>query len=165
MARGLVLPDALVSVLSDLGYLWPDADEVRLMQLGQAWTGLQSKLDGLAQEARQAAEQVWLHNKGSDVDAFKAAWEKAEDGLDTLDKNASGVVVVGAIILVCAIVVLMLKIWVIVQLTLLVIAIAQAIATAAITFGASLLEIPVFKEIFGRVINLLISRATVILLG
>ncbi len=165
MARGLDLPDALVTLLSDLGYLWPDADEVRLMQLGQAWVGLQSKLEGFATDAQKAAERVWTHNKGDDIDAFKAAWAEAENALDTLQKDADGVPVVGAIILVCALVVLMLKIWVIVQLVLLAIAIAQAIATAAITFGASLLEIPVFKEIFGRIINLLISRALVILLG
>ncbi|MFD2077806.1 hypothetical protein SAMN05421678_12443 [Actinopolymorpha cephalotaxi] len=165
MARGLDLPDSLVTVLSELGYLWPDADEVRLMQLGQAWVSLQSKLDGVVTEAQRAAEQVWTHNKGDDVNAFKEAWGKAEDALDTLQKDATGVVVVGALILVCAVVVLMLKIWVITQLVLLVIAIAQAIATAPITFGASLLEIPVFKEIFGRIINLLISQALEVLLG
>ncbi|WP_020577839.1 hypothetical protein [Actinopolymorpha alba] len=165
MARGLTLPGPLVTLLSDLGYLWPDADEVRLMQLGQAWVSLQSKLDGFAEEAQRAAERVWTENQGTDVDAFKEAWGRPEDALDTLRKDSTGVTVVGALILVCALVVLMLKIWVIIQLVLLAIAIAQAIATAAVSFGASLLEIPVFKEIFGRIINLLISRALEVLLG
>lgn len=159
MARGLVLPGSLVSILSDLGYLWPDADEVRLTQLGGVWVSLQSKLDELVGQAQTLASSVMENNKGDDVDAFKAAWEEAENPLDTLGKDATGTPIVGAVTIMCALVVLLLKIWVIVQLILLAIAIAQAITTAAITFGASLLEIPVFKEIFGRIINLLISQA------
>lgn len=45
------------------------------------------------------------------------------------------------------------------------IAIAQAIALAVPTFGASLLSIPVVKEIIGRIINLLIDRSLAVLLG
>jgi hypothetical protein len=165
MAQGIVLPGPLVTLLSELGYLWPDADEVRLMQLGQAWMEVQGKLDEVVQQAQETAERVWNENHDDAIDAFKTSWEAPDGGLDTLRQNATGVMVVGAIILVCAIVVLMLKIWVIVQLVMLAIAIVQAIAAAAPTFGASLLTIPVVKEIIGRIINLLISRALVVLLG
>jgi hypothetical protein len=61
--------------------------------------------------------------------------------------------------------VLALKINVIVQLTILLIEIIQAIATAAPTFGASLLEIPVFKKITDMAINLIISQAMEAILG
>jgi hypothetical protein len=165
MAQGMTLPGPLVSLLSDLGYLWPDADEVRLMQLGQAWLNAQSGLDEVVEQAQRAAEKVWTENQDDAIDAFKASWEARDDGLDTLHQNATGVVVVGAIILLCSIVVLMLKIWVIIQLVMLAIAIAQAIALAVPTFGASLLSIPVVKEIIGRIINLLINRSLVVLLG
>ncbi|MBM7783623.1 WXG100-like domain-containing protein [Tenggerimyces flavus] len=165
MAQGITLPGPLITLLSDLGYLWPDADEVRLLELGQAWADVYSKLDGVVEQAQQAAQKVWTENEDDAIDAFKTSWEAKDDGVQTLTDNATGVMLVGAIILVCAIVVLMLKIWVIVQLVLLAIAIAQAIATAIPTFGASLLEIPVFKEIFGRIINLLISRSLTVLLG
>jgi hypothetical protein len=77
----------------------------------------------------------------------------------------AGVVIVGALVMVCAAVVLTLKVWVIDQLVLLAAAVVEAIATAPITFGASLLEIPVFKEIADRIINLLISQAMQVLLG
>jgi hypothetical protein len=165
MAQGITLPGSLVTLLSELGYLWPDADEVRLLELGQAWISVQGGLDEIVEQAQTIAGRVWTENHDDAIDAFKASWEAKDDGVATLTQNATGVLVVGAVILVCAIVVLMLKIWVIVQLVTLAIAIIQAIALAVPTFGASLLSIPIVKEIIGRIINLLISRAMVVLLG
>ena len=43
--------------------------------------------------------------------------------------------------------------------------IVEAIATSEITFGASLLEIPVFKKIADMVINALINEALGVILG
>ena len=165
MAPGLDLPGGLITLLNDLGYVWPDADEVRLLQIGQAWVDLQGTLAPHLQAVNTAAAGVWTTNSGADVDAFRAMW--AEDGgaADTLTKDMAGVVIVGALVMVSAAVVLMLKIWVIAQLVMLAIAVVEAIATAPITFGASLLEIPVFKEIVDRIINLLISQAMQVLLG
>lgn len=68
--------------------------------------------------------------------------------------------IIGIGLIVAAGVVLALKIQVIVQLVLLAIQIAQAIATAVATFGASLLEIPIFKMITGMIIDQLIGMAT-----
>ena len=58
-----------------------------------------------------------------------------------------------------------MKINVIVQLTILLIQIIQAIATAAPTFGASLLEIPVFKKLTDIVLGVLIDQAIGVVLG
>ena len=165
MASGLDLPGGLITLLNDLGYVWPDADEVRLLQIGHAWVDLQGALAPHLQAANTAAAGVWAANSGTDVDAFKTLWGEDGAASDTLTKDMSGVVIVGALVMVCAAVVLTLKIWVIAQLVLLAIAVVQAIATAPITFGASLLEIPVFKEIADRIINLLISKALQVLLG
>ena len=71
----------------------------------------------------------------------------------------------GACVFVCAGVVLALKINVIVQLTILLIEIIQAIATSVPTCGASLLEIPAFKKLTDMLINFLISKAMEVLLG
>ena len=62
----------------------------------------------------------------------------------------------------CAAIVLALKIAVIVQLAILAFQVAQAIATAVVTFGASLAEIPIFqiisREIVGALIDQVIGR-------
>jgi ABC-type lipoprotein release transport system permease subunit len=68
-------------------------------------------------------------------------------------------------LMIAAAVVLVLKIHVIVQLTMLAIEIAQAIATAGPTLGASPAEIPIFKELTGFVIDILIDQAIGALLG
>jgi len=164
---GLTPPGVVVTLLNDLGYIWPDADEVRLTQLGQAWLDLQTTLQGhLADaDADRAANAVWTHNTGKDIAAFQSFWLQSGGAIDTLAKDVTGVAVVGAVVLVASAVVLALKIWVIAQLVILAIAVAQAIATAPLTFGASLLEIPVFKEIAGRILNLAISQAVAVLLG
>lgn len=65
----------------------------------------------------------------------------------------------GAGLMICAAIVLALKIAVIVQLTLLAIQIAQAIATAGPTFGASLLEIPVFQTLTRTIVGNLMQEA------
>jgi hypothetical protein len=67
--------------------------------------------------------------------------------------------IIGAGLMVCAGIVLALKINVIVQLVQLAIEIASAIAEAVATFGASLLEIPIFKEITSLIIDQLINMA------
>lgn len=165
MASGLDLPSGLITFLNDLGYVWPDADEVRLVQVGQAWVDLQAALAPHLQAANAAAASVWTANSGADIDAFQLAWAADGAAADTLTKDMSGVVIVGALVIACAAIVLALKVWVIAQLVLLAIAVVQAIATAPITFGASLLEIPVFKEIADRIINALIGKAMAALLG
>lgn len=162
---GLTPPGVVVTLLNDLGYIWPDADEVRLTQLGQAWLDLQTTLQGHLADADRAASAVWTHNTGKDIAAFQSFWLQSGGAIDTLAKDVTGVAVVGAVVMVASAVVLALKIWVIVQLVIRAIAVAQAIATAPLTFGASLLEIPVFKEIAGRILNLAISQAVAVLLG
>ncbi len=165
VASRLDLPSGLITLLNDLGYVWPDADEVRLLQIGQAWEDLQGALAPHLEAANAAAASVWTTNSGTDIDAFQLACGEEGAAADTLTKDMSGIAMVGALVMVCAAVVLTLKIWVIAQLVLLAVAVVQAIATAPITFGASLLEIPVFKEIADRIINALIGKALQVLLG
>ncbi|MEE3920570.1 hypothetical protein V2I01_27060 [Micromonospora sp. BRA006-A] len=59
----------------------------------------------------------------------------------------------GAGLIICAAIVLALKIAVIVQLAILAFEVAQAIATAVVTFGASLAEIPIFQIITREIVG------------
>jgi hypothetical protein len=123
------------------------------------------QLGPIAERANAAARSVWEGNQGDAVDAFRAKWSAQESAPAALHDSLTGASMMGPLLIAAAAIVLALKINVIVQLTLLVIEIAEAIATAAPTFGASLLEIPVFKEITNRLVNLLISLATDQILG
>lgn len=162
---GLEIPGELADLLNELGYLWPKTDETALLGIGQSWTGFSATLDALAAEADAAMRTAVGANSGEAIDAFVARWSTAHSAASALQSATTGTPVIGAAVILCAGVVLALKINVIVQLTILLVQIIQAIATAPATFGVSLVEIPVFKKITELAINFLISQALETILG
>jgi hypothetical protein len=162
---GLQLPSELISLLGMLGYTWPEADETKLFEMGQRWMSFSGTLESDISTANAAAQRVWSGNTGQGIDAFRNAWSGGDAASANLLTASDGVMLIGAGLFVMGAVVLALKVNVIVQLVILAFQIAQAIATAAATFGASLLEIPIFKEITGMIIDFLIDQAMQVLLG
>ncbi|ACY96078.1 hypothetical protein [Thermomonospora curvata] len=156
---GLQLPGELVSLLSMLGFTWPEADETELLKMGNAWLRFAAAHEGPLGELDGHAHQVWQNNRADDIDAFRNAWNRPDAPKANLEDFGTAANIIGAGLMVCAGIVLALKINVIIQLTILAIQIAQAIATAAATFGASLLEIPIFKMITKFAIDMLIDMA------
>ena len=156
---GLDLPGPLETLLNDLGYTWPETDETDLFSLGSTWLQLGGSLGQIQQTADTAAQQVSAVNQGEAIDAFLKKWAGENAPAKVLADASSGVQFGGAALLLCAGVVLALKINTIVNLTILACEIAEAIATAVPTFGASLAEIPVFKEITDRIIQAIINEA------
>jgi len=162
---GIELPGELADLLNELGYIWPKVDEEKLVQLGQRWIDLGSTLRGTAQDANAVATAVWTDNTGQAIEAFRVGWGEQDSPMSVLRDSMVAAPVVGACLFVCAAVVLALKINVIIQLTILAIEIIQAIATAAVSFGASLLELPVFKKLADLAINFIITQAMEAILG
>ncbi|MEV6343792.1 hypothetical protein [Actinoplanes sp. NPDC051851] len=162
---GLQLPSELVSVLGMLGYNWPEADETKLFEMGQAWVAFTEPLRTGVSDADAAAQLVWAGNEGSAVEAFQQRWNDPESAKGNLDDGATAATMIGAGLMVCAGIVLALKINVIIQLTLLAIEIAEAIATAVVTLGASLAEIPIFKMITELIVEQLTDLALNAVLG
>jgi hypothetical protein len=162
---GLQLPAEVATLLNDVGYIWPNCDETALIELGQKWIALGDSLSQYSQQARTAAGTALADNAGMAIDAFQTKWSANKSAANVLDQAASGAPVVGAVMFVCAGVVLALKIAVIIQLTILLMEIIEAIVTAPETAGGSLLEIPVVKKLCGMAINLLINMALTVILG
>jgi len=160
-----MLPGEVADLLNDLGYIWPKSDETKLFELGQHWIDFGSTIDEVAQDADHAAALAWSSNRGDSIEAFRRYWSADDAPSHSCHAGTTGSIAVGGALIVCAAAVLALKINVIVQLTILLIEIAEALATAVPTFGASLLEIPVFKKLTDMLINLLISTAMEVVLG
>ncbi|PWU43441.1 hypothetical protein DLE60_16145 [Micromonospora globispora] len=156
---GLQIPGELRSLLDILGYTWPASDEQKLFELGQAWIEFSDEIVEFVNGAITGATNALTGNEGGDIAAFGKWWADQESPLASALSNVTGAVVGGAGLIICAAIVLALKIAVIVQLTLLAIEIAQAIATAGPTFGASLLEIPVFQTLARTIIGNLMQEA------
>ncbi len=155
---GLELPGALERLLNDLGFTWPEVDEQQLFELGSTWLGFGGQLGQHQQSAQMAAQQVAIQNQGAAVDAFLAKWSGHNAPAGVLGDAGTGVQMGGAALYLCAGLVLGLKINTIINLTILAFEIAEALATAVPTFGASLAEIPVFKEVTNRCINAIINE-------
>jgi hypothetical protein len=162
---GINIPGELADLLNELGYIWPKVDEDKLFQLGQYWIGFGGDLQTSVQQAGSNASKVWDSNKGDAVEAFKQKWQDKDSPNAVLTDGVTAAQLIGACLFICALIVLALKINVIVQVTILLIEIIEAIATAVPTFGASLLEIPVFKKIADLAINFIISKAMEAILG
>jgi len=157
---GMQLPSELVSILGMLGYDWPESDEEKLFDLAGTWTGMAETISGSVEELNSAARTVIDNNYGSDIDAFSAEWDDEESSGRNIGDTSDPSNVIGIGLTIAAGLILALKIQVIVQLALLAFQIAQAIATAVVTFGASLLQIPIFKTITGMIIDQLVGMAT-----
>lgn len=162
---GIMLPGELAGLLNELGYTWPKSDETKLFELGQMWMELAGSLQQTAAEGTAAAHRVLDGNSGEAMAAFAKRWSGEGSAITVLQNGATGAQMVAATLFVCALIVLALKINVIVQLTILLVEIIQAIATAGPTFGASLLEIPVFKKLTDMVLGILIDQAVGVVLG
>ncbi|MGQ5261734.1 WXG100-like domain-containing protein [Micromonospora sp. ZYX-F-536] len=162
---GIMLPGELAGLLNELGYTWPKSDETKLFELGQMWMELADSLQQAAADGAAAAQRVLDGNQGDALAAFQQRWESGGSAISVLRDGGAGARMVAATLFVCAIIVLALKINVIVQLVILLVQIIQAIATAAPTFGASLLEIPIFKKLTDMVLGMLVDQAIGVVLG
>jgi hypothetical protein len=162
---GLMLPGELSSLLNMLGYNWPESDESKLFGLGSSWHGFNGKFNSPIGAADGHAQTAASEGRGKGVDAFQAAWHEPKSPKENLVNGSVAASLIGGGLFVCAGVVIALKINVIIQLITLAIQIAQAIATAVVTFGASLAEIPIFKFITGLLVGELEDMAIGAVLG
>ena len=162
---GIDIPHELAGLLNDLGFLWPEIDETTLAGVGGLWSDLGGRLQDHADDADYHASLVWSQNSGDDITAFQAAWTHHESPSTVLGDGTVGTHVLGVGLVVGAAIVLALKVYVVVQLSILLAEIIEAIISGPPTFGASLLEIPVFKKISGMALNLVFNESTAALLA
>lgn len=155
---GLTLPGELERLLNDLGFTWPEVDEQELFNGGQSWCSFSGAVSQSHQASTTAAQSLLANNQSEGLAAFQQRFNSQNAPAMVLGDASSGVEVVGVALYACAGLVLGLKINTIINLVILACEIVEAIATAVPTFGASLAEIPVFKEIAQRIINAIINE-------
>lgn len=162
---GIVLPGVLETLLNDLGFTWPEVDEMELFDVGSSWLQFGGSLAQTQQTAQNAASQVSSANQGQAIEAFVKKWSGDNAPAKVLGDASTGVELGGAALFMCAGLVLGLKINTMINLAILAFEVAEALATAVPTFGASLAEIPVFKEITQRIIQAIINEAVTAIMG
>ena len=156
---GMEIPGELRSLLGLLGYSWPEADETALVEMGRAWMSFSDRLDAIVSDATSTATEVWTGHEGEAVAAFQDWWAREDSPAKTLLDGANAATLTGTGLMICGGIVLALKVAVIAQLAILAVEIAQAVATAAPTFGASLAEIPIFQQLTRKIVGNLVQDA------
>ncbi|WP_375498902.1 hypothetical protein [uncultured Jatrophihabitans sp.] len=156
---GLTLPGELERLLNDLGFTWPEVDEQELFEVGGEWCSFGSVVAAAHQSSTGATEELLATNQSAGLDAFSTRMQHPQSPLSVLGQASTGVEAVGAAMYCAAGLVLGLKINTMINLIALLCEIISAIAEAVPTFGASLAEIPVFKEITNRIINAIVNEA------
>jgi hypothetical protein len=134
----------LTEPLGWVGLDWPAADEELLFEAGQQWIAYGEQLAQIAQRADAVAGGVWSSSSGEAAEAFRAWWTEGEGPARRLAEDAAAALLIGAALVAFAVVTLALKINFVVQLVILAVEVAQAIATAFVTFGATMAEVPGF---------------------
>ncbi|GAA2136410.1 hypothetical protein [Glycomyces algeriensis] len=157
---GMDLPGELIGLLGMLGYEWPESDEESLFNLAGEWTGMADKITERVESLQSAARTLLESNSGAHIDAFQREWEAEESSPAALAESADPAYILNIGLIAMAGIVLALKVQVIVQLVILAAQIVWAIATAPVTFGVSLAQIPIFKQITGFIIDQLMGMAT-----
>jgi len=156
---GLQLPSELTEPLGWIGLIWPEADEDLLYEAGQSWIQAAQKIQAAAEASDRAASDIWTADAGDSTDAFREWWTRDDGPSQRLSDDARAALLIGAALVAFAAVTLALKIAFIAQLVALLIEVAQAIATAFATFGATTAEIPGFIAITRLVCRELIRQA------
>jgi hypothetical protein len=159
---GLTLPSELTEPLGWIGLNRPQADEEKLFENGQTWIDHGSKLRQQAQQANGAARSVPASNSGEPIDAFAKFWDGDDGPGRNTELEATACELIGVGLIVMAAITLAMKIYFITQLITLIIEVAQAIATAIVSFGATLAEVPGFiaatrvfcKEALDKIISM-----------
>ncbi|GAA1686146.1 hypothetical protein GCM10009830_37050 [Glycomyces endophyticus] len=158
------LPSALGELLNMLGFNWPMSNEDTLFEVGNAWMDLPGDIDGVLSKADGDVQAMFSENVGDSLEAFKTWWESEDSPAKLLQEGAVGMYLTGAALMVCAAVVLALKIAVIVQLAILAVQIAAAIAAAAATFGIASAALPALYALGRKIVADLLQEAVMRLL-
>ena len=161
----VMLPPEVSWLLNALGYEWPEANEDTLYEWGGAWQEFTGTVDGHRADLEAAKQHVVTNNRGAGIDAFRERIDAPDEIEDLMNKFGTGGQVAGGLMYVCAGLVVALKITVVVQLVALAIQIAEAIAAAPATFGASTAWIPIAKQLTSRLISLAITTIIELLLA
>lgn len=153
------LPGPLADVLEGLGFHWTNTDEGGVSAMGTSWTNFSGKPQTHGVNANTHAQTVFAANQGQAIDAMNTTWSKNDAAHSNLVSGGKAAAMIGAGLGICAAIVVVLKSNVIIQLVQLVVEIVQAIAEAFVSFGASLAEIPIFKQLTQKVIGLVQNTA------
>ena len=161
----IMLPGEVSYLLNMIGFEWPEGNEDKIFEWSGRWMSYAGEVDGSSELAKKAASHALENNVGKAMEAFNTMFNESEGVADIAQKLGTAGYVIGGCLIAIGVAVIALKIAFVVNLISLAIQIAEAVAAAAVTFGASLAWIPIAREICKRLIEFAINFAVNKLMG
>lgn len=154
----IMLPDALVTLLNQLGIKWPEGDEGKVFEYARRWQQMGEQVRDVRNEADASARRVLEANSGESAEAYRKNVVALDGPSRTASRTATGLQIGGGVLVVAAAAILALKVYAIIQLVIELVKEIQAYATAATTFGASLAQIPIWRALTKAAIEAFIAK-------
>lgn len=161
----VMLPGEVSYLLNMLGFEWPEGNEDKVFDYGSRWMAFSGEAGESNHLSTQAAQHALGTNNGPAMEAFQKSFDDLEGVKDVATKLTTAGNLTGGCLLLIGAVIIALKVAFVVNLVALAVQIATAVASAAVTFGASLAWIPVAKEIARRLLELALNLALEHLMG
>lgn len=121
-----------------LTFEWPEADEEKLWECGDAWGKFAGQLRDLIERGQKAAQGVLNENSDESIAAFGERWKEFVENPGYLTDAADAAELAQNVFYSASIIVIGLKVFVAVQIVYLIVVWAKAIAAAGPTCGGSL---------------------------
>ena len=161
----LMLPPELSKFLNMIGFEWPEGEEDKIFAWADRWMGYAGEVEGSVQAAQGAHDIVARENAGPAAEAYSRRFS-GDDGIADVLKNlaVAGNITGGCLLLIGGAVIVLKGVFV-VQLVMFAISVAEAIAAAIPTAGASMSIVPIARLICQRALQYAINLAIEKLLG
>lgn len=147
--------DKVIELLNYLGYPWPTTSPEALRSAGSTWSGFAGTVNGWVQELEGGVSHLTTNNSGPGPESAIASLSGSDSNLDALRALAEAVPTIAQGYNLGADVVIALRLAVIAEILLDILALAAAIVSGGVAAGASFLV----KQGAGAVIDYLIDQA------
>lgn len=152
-------PADVAYALSLIGVDWPDSDEDKLHDMGDAWLALSEELGKVAGDVEGHARTLWSCNLGVGIDAFRAKWTDADAPAATIRDGAQAAALIAQGLYTASQTVTLYKMKIIAEIGSLAVSAALVVYGAFYTFGAALLATPLLRWVAKRALDELTNLA------
>lgn len=161
----IMLPGELAHFLQMLGFDWPEGDEDRVFEYAGHWATFGERCGRITEGGSQVSQGLAQTNRGPAIDAFVKRFDVEEGPTKVAADMAVAGPIGSAMLYAMGGIIIALKVVVIAQLVIFAITLAEAIAAAIPTCGASMTIVPIVELAVQKAIEVAINLAAEQLLG
>lgn len=141
----ITAPPNVAYALSLIGITWPDTDEDKIYNLGDAWMAVSRELGAVADAMDTHARTLWNTGLGVGVEAFRLKWTESDAPSATIRDGARAAALIADGLYTAYKIVVAYKLKIIAEIASLAVSAGVMVYGAFYTFGAALLAAPLLR--------------------